>query len=664
MAWSSFPEWIEILILGPIALACLTLVGSTCVEKLLPGSGARWLLAPSAGLLVFLAIVLPLEALVGLSGPGNGLVLVTVFAAGLLAAPRPRMPPWRFLALLFFIALLAAAPAAILMPQIRDDAVAIGLPIFDHAKVALIDEIARSGLPPRNPFVGASPEPQPLAYYYLWHAGAAVVRTMLGIPGWTAAILLTWGTTYAALSLAAALALRISGRLLAAWCVLPIVAAGSLRAVISDLTGMSTQRILTDWHGLEALAYQAAWVPQHVCAALGVILAAILLRDALHSTPVHRGGAAGAGVFAAVAFGCSAWVGGVLQAIAMAGLAVVTLHAGWRRKHLRPVAEALGIAAVTALALATPFALQQADALDDQRLPIAFRHIRVLAPELTPRHVVTEILGYWLVWLPIEFPAAYVGGMAGLASLACRRMRARPTVESLPLWTCLSVLPLFAVECLRSTLAQNDFAWRGVLVPQIVLAALAAAMVVRAGEGLRAAVLAAFAVVPTAITLPGMLHYVHQQAVAFYVADAATTEQRAFLREPAFWAKVRSHSDSRDRVLNNFRSFAGMTHAPANLGWALFADRRACVAGNEWMLAYGRLTTDDIEATVAELDRLFAGSAHPTSQAALLDRFGCTVVVVRPDDGLWTRDTLAIAPGWKLAFADGTLRLYRREIRQ
>ena len=81
-------------------------------------------------------------------------------------------------------------PAAAVLPKLAGNAVFLADPVFDHAKVALINDMARLGLPPGNPFF--ADEGKPFAYYYLWHfarrrwrgsSAAAAGRPMPGSPG-------------------------------------------------------------------------------------------------------------------------------------------------------------------------------------------------------------------------------------------------------------------------------------------------------------------------------------------------------------------------------------------------------------------------------------------------------------------------------------------------
>ena len=53
-------------------------------------------------------------------------------------------------------------------------------PIFDHSKSAIVDAMARLGVPPVNPVFGEFGAPGRLAYYYLWHFSAAEVALTAG----------------------------------------------------------------------------------------------------------------------------------------------------------------------------------------------------------------------------------------------------------------------------------------------------------------------------------------------------------------------------------------------------------------------------------------------------------------------------------------------------
>ena len=165
-------------------------------------------------------------------------------------------------------ALLALAPAVALLPKDIGDGVVLAGPVFDHAKIAMIDEMARLGVPPGNPFFGDDGSGARLVYYYLWHFSAAELALALGIKGWAADAAMTWFTAFASLAVIIGLAVRLGARAAAAGWVLPLALAASLRPVLSFVWGADTvHAALLPGTGFAGWLFQSAWVPQHLMAA-------------------------------------------------------------------------------------------------------------------------------------------------------------------------------------------------------------------------------------------------------------------------------------------------------------------------------------------------------------------------------------------------------------
>src|SRR5262249_6964843 len=156
--------------------------------------------APAVGWAVHSAVALPILTLTGFSA--TLVVSLAIFAAigasFLLSVGSSKnegkesIPIWSLLG----AAVLARAPAAAIVPKISADAVQFSSPIFDHPRIALIDSIARLGLPPVNPFFGEFGEAGRPAYYYLWYFSAAELRLVLGVSAWEADIGLTWFSAF------------------------------------------------------------------------------------------------------------------------------------------------------------------------------------------------------------------------------------------------------------------------------------------------------------------------------------------------------------------------------------------------------------------------------------------------------------------------------------
>src|SRR5262245_13352131 len=187
-----------------VAAVFWTSLGFAIARPLLPRALAIGA-APVIGWAIHSALALPILALTGFSA--ISVVSLATFAAigagFLLLANRSEdegkqaIPVWAFVG----AAVLALAPAAAIAPKISADAVQLSSPIFDHSKIALIDSIARLGLPPVNPFFGEFGEAGRPAYYFLWYFSAAELRLALGVSGWEADIGLTWFSAFSSLML-------------------------------------------------------------------------------------------------------------------------------------------------------------------------------------------------------------------------------------------------------------------------------------------------------------------------------------------------------------------------------------------------------------------------------------------------------------------------------
>src|SRR5215468_6519651 len=238
--------------------------------------------APVVGWAIHSVLALPILTLTGFSA--ISVVSLAIFAAiggGFLLrvgssenAGKESIPLWAF----FGAAVLALAPAAAIAPKISGDVVQLSSPIFDHSKIALIDSIARLGLPPVNPFFGEFGEAGRPAYYFLWYFSAAELRLALAVSGWEADIGLTWFSAFSSLALMMGLAVWLGARSSAAAWVLVLSTAGSLRAALGAL--FSDEQLyawLAPPIGLAGWLYQSAWIPQHMMSASCVALATLLI---------------------------------------------------------------------------------------------------------------------------------------------------------------------------------------------------------------------------------------------------------------------------------------------------------------------------------------------------------------------------------------------------
>ena len=181
---------------------------------------------------------------------------------------------WAFAA----AAVVALLPAATILPKSSGGAVWLADATFDHAKIAIIDAMARLGLPPVNPVIGEAGAASGLAYYYLWHFSAAEIALVTSMSGWEADVGLTWFTAFASLSLMMGLAVWLSKRATAAIWVVALAAAGSLWVPLFWMfQAKSFAPVLQPPIGMGGWLFQATWAPQHLMAASCVVTALLLV---------------------------------------------------------------------------------------------------------------------------------------------------------------------------------------------------------------------------------------------------------------------------------------------------------------------------------------------------------------------------------------------------
>jgi len=644
-----------------VMLALWTLVGSPIALRLAEPPTC-WLWAPALGWAVYNVIVLPLVGWIGM-GRATVLVVTAVFAVvGLVACflRRPAMPQRRSLlaiaAVVTAASLLALAPAAAVLPKEAPEGMTLAASIFDHAKIAMVDEMIRSGVPLKNPFFSESGVPDGVAYYYLWHFSAAVVAVMTGASGWEAEAALTWFTAFASLLTMIGLAARLGGKMAAGLVVIVLAATASVRALLEWTGADVTPALIGRASGLGGWLFQMAWAPQHLASATCVVLACLLLVELAHRdgwfAPLILG------LVAAAGFECSVWVGGVSFVL---GAAMIALYLLWTLAPERRPAFLLRALAAAALALAISFPFMRDQiafaAARGGGPPIVIAPVAVLGvafPESLRR--VLDVPAYWLVYLPVEFAAFYPAGLVALFFLLKDRSLDAPSRQTIRPLALLAAASLGAAWLLRSVVANNnDLGWRAILPGLLLLIVFAAAAISRwPRRGARlCGILAAVGVL---LTLPDTLQLLQED---FF--GSRTPSERLFATTPSMWQAVRRHAAPNERIANNPRFLADMTPWPANISWALLGDRRSCYAGNELAIPFAPIPASARAATEARFVRVFAGEPTADDVSALADRYGCDVVVVTAEDGAWRRDPFASSELYHLVETQpDRWRIYRR----
>jgi len=654
---------VNALLCALLATAFWSLLGTALGRRLLPRGLARGA-APVIGWAVHSAAMLPIYTWIG---PWIGFSPTAVLGAGALCvlasglslagrAPRSQaedaadIPAWAFAA----AAVLALAPAVAILPKFSGDAVQLADPIFDHSKIAIIDAMARLGLPPVNPVFGEFGAPGHLAYYYLWHFSAAELALAVGATGWEADIGLTWFTAFASLSLMMGLAVWLGTRAAAAIWVVVLAAPGSLWVTLDWIAGAPD---LTPWLrppiGMAGWLFQATWVPQHLMAASCALTSMLLIsrfaqQQSLALLPVL--------VLVVVAgFESSSFVGGVTFGTA-AFIAAPILVVGTEPAQRRRFALGLAVAGVLAACLAAPFVLDQLAALRARGggSPIVVAPYAVLGEAFpyTLRRIL-DIPAYWLILLPIELPAASIAGAIAL-TVALRSALPRPERLAAAALACLAGAGLVVSWLLVSTLGDNnDLGLRAIIPAAMVL-------IVAAAAGFTPARCRA-AIVATA--LAGFMLSLPDTAVT--IRDAIAGQPRPggkiFAQTPELWNAVQRYAAPGARVANNPLYLRDITPWPVNISWALLANRSSCFAGRELALALAPLPPARRDAIDAQFTRVFAGESTATDVSDMAKRYGCDIVVLVPQDKAWNNDPFGASDDFRLAEnRDGRWRIYVR----
>jgi hypothetical protein len=405
--------------------------------------------------------------------------------------------------------------------------------------------------------------------------------------------------------------------------------------------------------GFGGWLFQVSWAPQHVASAMLVVLACILLA----SLPSRRGLLLPVvlGLTVAAGFESSAWVGGVTFALAVAAIGPALLAMAEPQQRAGLIGRA-AVAAVVALLLAIPFLRDQfaTTVIREAGSPIMLAPVQVLGTAIAESvRRFLDLPAYWLIHLPLEFPAFYPVGVVALAVMLKERLSDERSVV-MPVLGLLTGVSLCAAWLLVSVVGDNnDLGWRAVLPAVLLLIAFAAAGIAR---WLAKPALLALAAAG-GLALLGLVD--SAQFIRDNVAPQSNPSARIFATTPALWQAVRKHAAENDRIANNPNFMRDMTPWPVNISWALLANRRSCYAGYELAVPFAPVSGVRRAEIDARFLRVFEGSAAPDDVAQLAQRQLCDVAVVTAQDGAWSRDPFAASGSYRLVESrPGAWRIY------
>ena len=649
---------INALLCAGLAVLLWTCVGLAFAARIAPRPLA-FAIAPAIGWAVHSALALPLFRILGMSP----MTVTAVFAVSIVAAlvalwTGPRAAPnepraFTRTSILAFAAaaILALGVMAAILPKVSAEGVALAAPIFDHSKVAMIEQMMRLGVPPENPFFGAIGAPTRLSYYYLWHFSAAELAVVAGVTGWEADAGLTWFTAFASLAVMIGFAIWLSGRAAAALWVVILAATASIRPILYWLFSVeSAEQFVGYQSGLGGWLFQTSWAPQHMAGAVCAVLAIFLLVRL-----AERPSLLIALVFAltmVAGFECSTWVGGVAYPLAAAPIALVLLLRIERSRRWN-FAFCVGGAALLAILIASPLLYDQfrTTAMRGDGSPITIEPYEVLADG-----GFANLPAYWLIFLVVEFPAIYLTGVVSIFYLLRERALGNDRHQVVVAFAMLTTVSLVATWLLVSTLGDNnDLGWRAALPAVMALIVFAAIGLARVtARPLSLAGIVAIALVLLGVPDGAMLLY--GNAVV-----APTPSSKIFAATPAMWAAVRRHSAADDRIANNPQFLHDVTPWAVNISWALLANRPSCYAGAALVGPFAALSKQRQDEVETQFTRVFDGQAAPGDVAQLATQYNCALAVVTAQDGAWSKDPFAASPLYRLVEeSPAGWRIYKR----
>ncbi len=536
---------------------------------------------------------------------------------------------------------IAALSALAIMPHITGNSVSFGGPIFDHEKVAIIDEIVNNGNPPHNPFVSFAGTSNVLNYYYLWYLLAAAGSITMGLSGWAADVALTFVTTLASLMAVIWIATGYSGKKTAAWWV-----------IVTSLIGPAN--VLLRGHTLEPWIIQAFWVPQHIFAGTLAVITVLLIAKLLAARSLDPALGVLVGILSASVYACSVWVatGFVLIVIT---LTLVCLSDIVKSGNLSPLVRNMAIVTLAAVVAASPFLAQQLSIIQKVHT-VEFW----VFPVFQAPYRLFNFVGYWVFLLPADFGFIYLAWI--LSKIA--RSEDSPAV---PVYveralTMIVLVPLVAAQFLHSVIANNDLGWRIVIPSVLGMMAMVSAFVVRPFND-KPWVRSACGALIVLTLVPGLLSgvwFVKSEGLNFASYPKQTEAGRDFLKESDLWQEVRKVTPLTDAIANNPYDLASLTPWPGDIGWALLSHRRHCAVGGSYLWAFRPAFSSEIRSEAETLfARVFSGQGSDEDIRTMRDKFLCRTLVVTPRDGLWASDLLVKSQIYKIANQTGEWKILR-----
>ncbi|MGS0648049.1 hypothetical protein ACU81Q_10495 [Komagataeibacter melomenusus] len=604
----------------------------------------RLLLAAPIGLALIGVISLPIFMYLSFT-PMAVLISALLISAGSWIAGRwirtsaSMTAPCLSISWILIASILSLVPAYSVSPHFFYGGITFGAPIFDHEKVVIIDEMLRNGTPPRNPFFSKHDVSPLLSYYYGWYFLAAQAALLSGATGWPADIAFTFLTAFISLTFMGWGALRFSGRMAAAWAVLPLSVASSLLPIGVLLFGPRAEKIVMPEHGLETWIVQSAWVPQHLFGAVLACLAVLCFVRVLESRSIDLMLCIMIGVLTSFAYDASVWVG-------IAGLVPVLITvtvSAFRRENLKLYIEHILLSGLFSLIGVVSLVFQEAHRIGNGKVidwwvfPVVTKHNNIFGN-------FENIITYWFYLVIIYFGILYIPVIIWIFQ-KFRAQQAWTLMEKAMLATCL--VPLLMAEFLHSVIATNDLGWRCVLISVLAMTIIAARVLTEQFRRVGIIIVGIFLFVPAFIS--GIV-FIFQITVTQKLHGNPSADAIRFRKiDPILWQAVASVTPAKEAVANNPFYEASLTPWEGDIAWAMLSNRESCTPPYSYLAAFAsNETKNQIFEQYDTIRRVFDGIPSSADFKLLRDEYECRTLLVVPSDALWKLPKTTPSPYFQL----------------
>ena len=569
-----------------------------------------------------------------------GMAIFIYFRRNRLFFPR-KAAYWAFLAGVSVFAFVVAYGIA---PRLENGLIYFGDAVYDHVKVALVDSIAKNGLPPLNPWLAENGSPVLVVYYYALHAFAAQPVMLFGLNPYIAdAALVIAFTIFIALAAQGAIALKISGGRYAVLIVLLLLTIPSDLSIYFDniLPPSWKAAIFPDiFIGYWTSLGEFMWTSHHFFSAAIVVILIYFLSLLLS----EKDGAKSFGLSLLIGFmACAAFMTSVyagILALFFFAVAMIFLYA--IDKHFRKdfnfhfvyIAFAVVLSLVLSAAyIAYLFRYQTGES------PLAFGAIPSYGARFSVGILPTikYLLSFYFIYLPDKVGIYYILGIIALF-LPFRKNR-------FVLFAKIEIAVAFIlISFIHSTFYSNDFGWSSIKPAVLFMYIFASELVVKIYDALhikKKYFAYAFILLLIAVqTIP-----IFQNPAEFYNINREDPELRSiYTKAIPGWDIVREHTDKNDMVLSNPSAFARLCYvgAPSDELWtnpffSLYAQRYTPLADKIFAKCYSEyFDQKKIDIMFERITEFFAGDPLQEDVDYVADQLKVKAILVTPADGLWT----------------------------